>query len=37
MANIPVIILPDMKVVIASMFLAIAGGLLLKKKMSTPV
>ena len=37
MANIPVVILPDMKVVIASMFLAIAGVLLLKKKMSTPV
>jgi membrane protease YdiL (CAAX protease family) len=32
MAKIPVIILPDMKVVIASLFLAIAGLLLLKKK-----
>lgn len=32
MAKIPVIILPDIKVVIASLFLAIAGVLLLKKK-----
>ncbi len=32
MAKIPVIILPDMKVVIASLFLAIAGLLLLRKK-----
>ena len=32
MAKIPVIILPDMKVVIASLILAIAGVLLLKKK-----
>lgn len=32
MAKIPVIILPDMKVVIASLFLAIAGLLLLKEK-----
>jgi membrane protease YdiL (CAAX protease family) len=32
MANIPVIILPDMKVVIASLLIAIAGVLLLKKK-----
>ena len=32
MATIPVIILPDMKVFIASLFLAIAGVLLLKKR-----
>lgn len=32
MAKIPVIILPDMKVLVASLFLAIAGVLLLKKK-----
>lgn len=32
MATIPVIILPDMKVIIVSLFLAITGGLLLKKK-----
>ena len=32
MASTPVIILPDVKVIIASVFLAIVGGLLLKKK-----
>jgi membrane protease YdiL (CAAX protease family) len=32
MTKIPVIILPDIKVVIASLFIAIAGSLLLKKK-----
>ena len=32
MTSMPVIILPDMKVIIASVVLAIAGGLLLKKK-----
>ena len=32
MARMPVIILPDMKVCIASLFLALAGVLLLKKK-----
>ena len=32
MTSTPVIILPDMKVIIASVLLAIAGGLLLKKK-----
>ena len=33
MTNIPVIILPDMKVIIASLVLAIAGGLILKKQL----
>ena len=32
MTRIPVIIMPDMKVIVASLFLAIAGVLLLKKK-----
>ena len=36
MAKIPVIILPDIKVVFASLFLAIAGVLLLKKNNSKP-
>lgn len=36
MAKIPVIILPDIKVVIVSMFLAVAGGyLLMRKKINT--
>lgn len=37
MASTPVIILPDMKVIIASLFLGIAGLFLLKKKLLTSI